>query len=69
MSDGLITWLRWAFNIYDKDGSGDIELSEMVDIFVLIYTMQVSWGPQTLISHEKWFTLNPKQLLGVVFSS
>ena len=45
MSDGLITWLRWAFNIYDKDSSGDIELSEMIDIFVLIYTMQVSWGP------------------------
>ena len=67
MSDGLITWLRWAFNIYDKDGSGDIELSEMVDIFVLIYTMQVSWWPPTL--HEKLFTLNPKQLHGVVFSS
>ena len=45
MSDDLIIWLRWAFNIYDKDGSGDIELSEMIDIFVLIYTMQVSWVP------------------------
>ena len=46
-------WLRWAFNIYDKDGSGDIELSEMVDIFVLIYTMQVSWGPPTMTSARK----------------
>ena len=53
MSDDLIIWLRWAFNIYDKDGSGDIELSEMIDIFVLIYTMQVSWGPPTLNSAQK----------------
>ena len=27
--------------MYDKDGSGDIELEEMADIFCLIYTMKV----------------------------
>ena len=32
---------RSAFNMYDKDGSGDIELEEMADIFCLIYTMKV----------------------------
>ena len=37
----MLIFHRSAFNIYDKDGSGDIELDEMVDIFCLIYTMQV----------------------------
>ena len=40
-SEIMLIFHRSAFNIYDKDGSGDIELDEMVDIFCLIYTMQV----------------------------
>ena len=37
----MLILYRSAFNMYDKDGSGDIELDEMIDIFCLIYTMQV----------------------------
>ena len=33
--------LRWAFRMYDKDGSGEIDVDEMVDIFSLMYTVQV----------------------------
>ena len=33
--------IRLAFTLYDKDGSGDIELEEMINIFCLMYTMQV----------------------------
>ena len=34
--------LRWAFRMYDKDGSGEIDVDEMVDIFSLMYTVQVA---------------------------
>ena len=34
--------LRWAFRMYDKDGSGEIDVDEMVDIFSLMYTVQVN---------------------------
>ena len=40
-SEIMLILYRSAFNMYDKDGSGDIELDEMIDIFCLIYTMQV----------------------------
>jgi Ca2+-binding EF-hand superfamily protein len=33
--------LRWAFRMYDKDGSGEIDLDEMVEIFCLMYAVQV----------------------------
>ena len=29
--------LRWQFRLYDKDGSGSVELSEMIEILVMIY--------------------------------
>ena len=28
--------LRWQFRLYDKDGSGSVELKEMVEILVMI---------------------------------
>ena len=28
--------------MYDKDGSGEVDLEEMVEIFVLVYGMQVT---------------------------
>ena len=33
---------RWAFRMYDKDASGEIDLGEMVDIFCLMYAVQVT---------------------------
>ena len=33
---------RWAFRMYDKDNSGEIDLDEMVEIFVLMYAIQVT---------------------------
>ena len=33
--------LRWAFRMYDKDNSGEIDLDEMVEIFCLMYAVQV----------------------------
>ena len=38
--------LRWAFRMYDKDGSGEIDVDEMVDIFSLMYTVQVIERPK-----------------------
>ena len=32
--------LRWAFKMYDKDGSGSIELKEMVEIVSTLYDME-----------------------------
>ena len=47
--------LRWAFRMYDKDGSGEIDIDEMVDIFSLMYTVQVSKSfSKTLILHFKF---------------
>ena len=37
-----ITMIRWAFRMYDKDNSGEIDLDEMVEIFCLMYSIQVS---------------------------
>ena len=34
--------LRWAFRMYDKAGSGEFDVDEMVDIFSLMYTVQVA---------------------------
>ena len=34
--------IRWAFRMYDKDGSGEIDLDEMTEIFCLMYSIQVS---------------------------
>ena len=28
--------LRWQFRLYDKDGSGSVELKEMVEILVMV---------------------------------
>ena len=36
-----MTTIRWAFRMYDKDGSGEIDVDEMVDIFSLMYSVQV----------------------------
>ena len=33
--------IRWAFRMYDKDGSGEIDLDEMTEIFCLMYSIQV----------------------------
>ena len=42
---GLNTYLsfsyfRWAFKMYDKDGSGSIELPEMIEIIGTLYEME-----------------------------
>ena len=29
--------LRWQFRLYDKDGSGSVALSEMIEILVMLY--------------------------------
>ena len=31
---------RWAFKMYDKDGSGSIELPEMIEIIGTLYEME-----------------------------
>ena len=36
---------RWAFRMYDKDSSGEIDLDEMVEIFCLMYAVQVRHSP------------------------
>ena len=38
----ITTITRWAFRMYDKDNSGEIDLDEMVEIFVLMYAIQVT---------------------------
>ena len=48
--------LRWAFRMYDKDGSGEIDMEEMVDIFSLMYTVQVRII--TLTNQNTVFTLS-----------
>ena len=58
-SEIMLIFYRSAFNIYDKDGSGDIELDEMVDIFCLIYTMQV-----LCILYFFWYKISPKSPIG-----
>ena len=34
--------VRLMFRMYDKDNSGEIDLDEMVEIFCLMYSIQVS---------------------------
>ena len=41
---------RWAFRMYDQDGSGEITPDEMVEIFSLMYAVQVYWGGTVLVS-------------------
>lgn len=41
---------RWAFRMYDQDGSGEITPDEMVEIFSLMYAVQVHWGGTVLVS-------------------
>ena len=42
----IIVWFddkikfRWAFRMYDKDNSGSIELSEMIEIIGTLYEME-----------------------------
>ena len=41
----MVLIIRWAFRMYDKDNSGEIDLDEMVEIFCLMYAIQVkSWS-------------------------
>ena len=37
----MVLIIRWAFRMYDKDNSGEIDLDEMVEIFCLMYAIQV----------------------------
>ena len=37
----VVLIIRWAFRMYDKDNSGEIDLDEMVEIFCLMYAIQV----------------------------
>ena len=52
--------LRWAFRMYDKDGSGGIELEEMIEIFCLMYAVQVGY---------QMFADQVKGLVGVLLKS
>ncbi len=36
----LSYFFRWAFKMYDKDGSGTIELPEMIEIIGTLYEME-----------------------------
>ena len=40
-SSSMVLIIRWAFRMYDKDNSGEIDLDEMVEIFCLMYAIQV----------------------------
>ena len=40
IQNGLQFHFRWAFKMYDKDGSGSIELPEMIEIIGTLYEME-----------------------------
>ena len=54
--------LRWAFKMYDKDGSGSIELKEMVEIVSTLYDMEGVGGVRT---HTRGLTASNADILQV----
>ena len=59
--------LRYAFKMYDEDGSGTIDRGEMVDIVTNLYSMQGVAKVRkslnidkfvTLMIYTRWYTTN-----------
>ena len=50
-----IVFFRWAFKMYDKDGSGSIELPEMIEIIGTLYEMEGVPKVNIYISKKYYF--------------
>ena len=53
-----IVFFRWAFKMYDKDGSGSIELPEMIEIIGTLYEMEGVPKVNTYIYFQKILFFN-----------